>query len=73
MAMASVKLVAVDGQGEYFATTSTGGQFAFTAVAEGQYELTVNAEGKTWAAVDPIVFKDGAELASGMQLPSQGQ
>ena len=70
--MATVRLVSVERQGEYSATTSTGGRFAFTAVPAGRYTLTVNAEGQTWAAVVPIVFQDGSVLTSGLQLSSQG-
>jgi len=70
---ADVKLVLLDAKGEYSATTSTSGQFVFTAVPAGNYKVTVNAEGKTWSAADPVVIKDGAALTAGLQLSPQGQ
>jgi hypothetical protein len=71
--MATIKLFASENNQEYSATTSTTGQFAFTAVAPGSYRLTVSAAGKIWTAADPVVIKDGATLTSGLQLSPQGQ
>jgi len=71
--MATVKLVSGDKSGEYSATTSISGQFAFAAIAAGNYTLTVNAEGKTWTAPEPVVIKEGSKLTSGLQLSAQGQ
>jgi hypothetical protein len=63
----------VDVHREYSATTSTTGQFAFTAVAAGNYTLTVSVAGKIWTAAAPVIIKDGAALASGLQFSAQGQ
>src|SRR6267143_5855423 len=70
---ATIKLFAAAANREYSATTSTTGQFAFTAVAGGNYTLTVSVAGKIWTAADPVVIKDGATLTSGLQLSPQGQ
>src|SRR5216684_1605840 len=70
---ANIKLFAAANH-EYSATTSTTGQFAFTAVAAGNYTLTVSVAGKIWTASDPVVIQEGATLTSGLQLsPEQGQ
>src|SRR5882672_7664276 len=66
---AAIKLAGVDVNREYSATTSTTGQFSFTAVEAGNYTLTVSVAGKAWTAADPVVIKDGATLTSGLQLP----
>src|SRR6266403_859991 len=58
---------------EYSATTSTTGQFEFTAVAADNYILTVSVAGKIWTASDLVVIKDGATLTSGLQLSPHGQ
>src|SRR5436309_2203884 len=70
---ATIKLSAVAANREYSATTSTTGQFAFTAVVAGNYTLTVSVAGKNWTASDPVVIKDGATLTSGLQLSPHGQ
>src|SRR5216684_1990629 len=70
---AAIRLIGVDVHREYSATTSTTGQFAFTAVAAGNYTLTVSVAGKIWTAAAPVIIKDGAALASGLQFSAQGQ
>src|SRR5712664_2107160 len=70
---AAIRLIGVDVHREYSATTSTTGQFAFTAVAAGTYTLTVSVAGKIWTAAAPVIIKDGAALASGLQFSAQGQ
>src|SRR3989449_3716026 len=70
---ATIKLSAVAANREYSATTSTTGQFAFTAVVAGNYTLTVSVAGKNWTALDPVVIKDGATLTPGLQLSPHGQ
>src|SRR5712691_6651220 len=70
---AAIKLMGVDVNREYSATTSTTGQFAFPLVAVGNYTLTVSVAGKNWTAAAPVVIKDGATLTSGLQLSPQGQ
>src|SRR6267142_1274777 len=70
---ATIKLSAVAANREYSATTSTTGQFAFTAVVAGNYTLTVSVAGKNWTASDPVVIKDGAALTPGLQLSPHGQ
>jgi hypothetical protein len=71
--MASLELVSVDRNGEYSATTSSSGQFAFGGIAAGSYTLTVKAAGKTWTAAELLVVKEGATLTTGLQLSAQGQ
>ncbi len=71
--LATIKLFAADYSHEYSATTSTTGQFTFTAVGAGSYTLTVSAAGKIWTTPNPVVIKDGAALTSGLQLSPQGQ
>jgi hypothetical protein len=71
--MATVKLVSADRSGEYSASTSSGGQFAFLAVAAGSYKISVTAAGKIWTAADPLVVKEGATLTESIQLLQQGQ
>src|SRR5260370_41457601 len=71
--MATVKLVSADRKRDYSATTSAGGEFAFTAVAAGTYTITVSAAGKIWTAADPMIIKDGGARASGLQLTRRGQ
>src|SRR5258708_14318672 len=73
VAMATVKLVSADSQGEYSATTSATGEFAFIAVTAGDYTVTVSATGKTWTAVDRLSIKDRGALTSDLQLTQQGQ
>src|SRR6266478_3906408 len=70
---ATIKLFAADANREYSATTSTTGQFAFTAMVVGNYTLTVSVAGKIWTASDPVVIKDGATVTSGLQLSPKGQ
>ncbi|HEY6267762.1 MAG TPA: TonB-dependent receptor [Candidatus Acidoferrum sp.] len=71
--MATVKLVSADRSGEYIASTSGNGQFAFIAVAAGSYTLSVSAAGKIWKAAEPLVIKDGFALTYGLQLAAKGQ
>jgi hypothetical protein len=71
--MATIKLIATDSSHEYSATTSTTGQFEFSAIAAGSYRLTVSAAGRIWTAADPVVIKDGAALTSNLELSPQGQ
>jgi hypothetical protein len=71
--MATVKLVSADRSGEYSASTSSSGQFAFATITAGNYTLTVNATGKMWMAAEPVVIKDGATLTYSLQLAGQGQ
>src|SRR5258708_13667241 len=71
--MATVKLVSADRKRDYSATTSAGGEFAFTAVAAGTYTITVSAAGKIWPAADPMIIKDGGARTSGLQLTRRGQ
>ncbi len=71
--LATIKLFAADGNRAYSATTSTTGQFVFTAVREGDYALTVSVAGKIWTAAALVVIKDGRTLGSGLRLSPQGQ
>ena len=71
--MATVKLVSADRSGEYSASTSSNGEFAFIAVAAGSYTLSVSAASKIWTAKDPVVLKEGATLTESIQLSQQGQ
>ena len=71
--LATIKLFAADGNRAYSATTSTTGQFVFTAVRAGDYALTVSVAGKIWTAAALVVIKDGRTLGSGLRLSPQGQ
>jgi hypothetical protein len=71
--MATVKLVPADRSGEYSASTSGSGRFAFIGVAAGSYTLSVSVAGKIWMAAEPVVIKDGAALTYSLQLAAQGQ
>ncbi len=71
--LATIKLFAADRNRAYFATTSTTGQFVFTAVRAGDYALTVSVAGKIWTATAPVIIKDGRALWSGLRLSPQGQ
>ena len=71
--LATIKLLAADRHRAYSATTSTTGQFVFTAVAAGDYALTVSVAGKIWTAAAPVIIKDGRALWSGLRLSPQGQ
>src|SRR6266513_3090297 len=71
--LATIKLFAADGNRAYSATTSTTGQFVFTAVREGDYALTVSVAGKIWTAAALVVIKDGRTLGSGLRFSPQGQ
>jgi hypothetical protein len=71
--MATVKLVSADRSGEYTASTSSSGQFAFIAVAAGSYTLSVSAPGKIWKGAEPVIIKDGFALTYGLQLAAKGQ
>jgi carboxypeptidase family protein len=71
--MATVKLVSSDRSGEYSASTSSSGQFAFLAVAAGSYKISVSSAGKIWTTADPVVIKEGATLTESIQLLQQGQ
>jgi len=71
--LATIKLLAADRHRAYSATTSTTGQFVFTAVAAGDYALTVSVAGKIWTAAAPVIIKDGRALWSGLRLSLQGQ
>ena len=73
MDLATIKLFAADRNRAYFATTSTTGQFVFTAVRAGDYALTVSVAGKIWTAAAPVIIKDGRALWSGLRLSPQGQ
>ncbi len=73
MDLATIKLFAADRNRAYFATTSTTGQFVFTAVRAGDYALTVSVAGKIWTATAPVIIKDGRALWSGLRLSPQGQ
>src|SRR5258708_39658888 len=46
VAMATVKLVSADSQGEYSATTSATGEFAFIAVTAGGHTRMGNVKGE---------------------------
>src|SRR2546430_17647852 len=70
--LATIKLLAANRHRAYSATTSTTGQFVFTAVAAGDYALTVSVAGKILTGADPLIFKDGRALGSGLRLPPQG-
>ncbi len=70
--MATVKLIGANSKQEYSATTSASGQFAFTGVAAGSYTLTANAGNRTWAAVDPVIIKEGSTLTAEVRLPAEG-
>jgi hypothetical protein len=70
---ATIKIVAAERKREYSASTSTGGEFAFAAVAAGNYTVTVSVGGKSWTAVENVVIKEGATARSGLQLPAEGQ
>src|SRR5437016_6271376 len=71
--LATIKLLAANRHRAYSATTSTTGQFVFTAVAAGDYALTVSVAGKIWTAAAPVIIKDGRALWSGLRLSPQGQ
>jgi len=71
--LATIKLFAADRNRAYFATTSTTGQFVFTAVRAGDYALTISVAGKIWTAAAPVIIKDGRALWSGLRLSPQGQ
>ena len=73
MDLATIKLFASDRSRAYSATTSTTGQFVFTAVRAGDYALTVSVAGKIWTAAAPVIIKDGRALWSGLRLSPQGQ
>ncbi len=73
MDLATIKLFAADRNRAYFATTSTTGQFVFTAVRAGDYALTISVAGKIWTAAAPVIIKDGRALWSGLRLSPQGQ
>src|SRR6267154_591088 len=71
--LATIKLFAADRNRAYLATTSTTGQFVFTAVQAGNYALTVSVAGKIWTAAAPVIIKDGRALWSGLRLSPPGQ
>ena len=70
--MATIKLVAVDSNHEYSASTSAMGQFEFAVIVPGDYTLTVNAAGKVWTAADRVDIKGGVTVASSLRLVPEG-
>src|SRR5437879_13887700 len=57
--LATIKLLPANRHRAYSATTSTTGQFVFTAVAAGHYPLTVSVSCKIWTAAAAVTLKDG--------------
>src|SRR5258708_30434285 len=58
VAMATVKLVSADSQGEYSATTSATGEFAFIAVTAGDCTNTGNATGQKLTGEGSLIIKN---------------
>src|SRR5438876_11048089 len=66
--LATIKLLAADRHRAYSATTSTTGQFVFTAVAAGDYALTVSVAGTIWTAAAPGTMQAGRGLGAVLRL-----
>jgi Carboxypeptidase regulatory-like domain/TonB-dependent Receptor Plug Domain len=73
IADATVKLSSVTGGPEYSAQSSTAGAFVFPEVAAGTYEVSVLVHGALFTGADPIVLRDGTQLANGLTLLGQGK
>jgi hypothetical protein len=57
--------------GNYSATTSASGGFAFSNIVPGSYEVSVVANGTTYKSQTSVVIGDRASLASTLQLSPQ--
>ena len=57
--------------GNYSATTSASGGFAFSNIVPGSYEVSVVANGTTYKSQTSVVIGDRASLASTLQLSLQ--
>ncbi len=73
LAAATVSLHTASGVGDYTATTSPDGKFAFAVMAAGSYELSVKLAGQEWKGIVPVAIEDDKTLTTSLQLSALGQ
>jgi len=73
VSLATVRLRAASGDGDYTATTGADGKFSFPMIAAGSYELSAKIGDKEWKSAVPFGVKEAVPLTLNLELSSQGQ
>jgi hypothetical protein len=70
---ATIALHSASGKRDYYASSSTTGEFLFANIEAGSYRVTLSVNDETWAASDLLIVKDEGTLTADLKISEKGR